>query len=243
MDCWEKKNTVNPKIHCAILLCMYTWDVYGAAQSQKREFGKAQSWEHNPSSFSLIQFIREMRSGVGFNVFSLGSHPNPLLQVGWLTCVSASCTESSVFGFHLSRQGFWLPHSGRQREISYLDLIALRWVSSRENTCSLRAWIQCELQTRSTAEDSELCPWLASGGAVLLQYPSGFQHFWTADIQWGLGSFQAGCYRPPLLYLLASVEHELKTSALICQEIHLKTPDSLHTVFPLAHSCQRRQLW
>lgn len=239
------RNTKNsdPQISlCNTAVRVYLRCLWGCTEPEEGIW-KGTKLEHNPSSFGLIQFIREIRSGVSFNMFSLGSHRNPWLQLGWLTCVAASCAASSVFWFHLSRQGFWLPHSGRQCEISYLDLISLCWVSSRENTCSLTAWIQWELQTCSTAEDSDLCPWLASSGAVLLQYPSGFQHFWTVDLQWGLGSFQAGCCRPPLLYLLVSVEHELKTSALIYQEIHFKTPDSLHIIFPLAHSCQRRQLW
>lgn len=35
-------------------------------------------------------------------------------------------------------------------------------------------------------------------------------------------------YGPALGFLVPSVEHEGKTSALICQEIHLGTPDSTY---------------
>lgn len=124
------------------------------------------SQDCNWSNFCLLELIGDMRKGVNFNVLSPGSHTSYLLRVGWLMCVSASWAASSLFQFHLSRQGFGLPHSGRQCEISYLDLIVLCRAYFRENTCSLRAGIQGELQMHSTSEDLDLCPWQVLLGAA-----------------------------------------------------------------------------
>lgn len=177
-----------------------------------------------------------MRKGVNFNVFSPGSHTDYLLWVGWLTCILVSWAASSLFQFHLSRQGFGLPCSGRQCEISCLDLIVLCWVYFREkNTCSLRVGIQgsCKCTARLRIWTSVL----ARSGFCSVSVDFNTLEWWISR----LGSFQVthgsiAIDQP--WFLLLSVEHKWKTTALICQEIHLRTLDSYIT-----YSCCYGQLW
>lgn len=142
-----------------------------------------------------------------------------------------SWAASSLFQFHLSRQGFGLPCSGRQCEISCLDLIVLCWVYFREkNTCSPRVRIQGELQIHSTSEDLDLCPWQVLLGVafavsqwISTLWNGGFPHLHPFRLLMGW------LLQTSLNFLLPSMEHKWKTTALICQEIHLRTPDSYIT--------------
>lgn len=112
--------------------------------------------------------------------------------------------------------------------------------------------IQPELQAQSTAEDSDLCPrWgllvaacLTHCAFAISQWISAFWNGGFPVEAWILsGNMCVNRYIPASLFLLLFVEHKWKISALICQEIHLRTPQSLHALLPLASSSQRWQLW
>lgn len=215
--------------------------LHGARRGSLEE---QKSQDCNWSNFCLLELIGDMRKGVNFNVLSPGSHTGYLLRVGWLMCVSASWAASSLFQFHLSRQGFGLPHSGRQCEISYLDLIVLCRAYFRENTCSLRAGIQ--------------------GGAANAQHVWGFgplsltgvarSGFCSVSVDFNtlewcisrLGSFQVthgstAIDQPQYFAAFRGTQVEN-----ICSNLpgnSLKDTRLLHNVLPLSSSSLRGQLW